>query len=348
MKTSSTFQLAVIICGLLLSFPLWAQSDYRPGYIITLNGDTIHGKIDYRDADDMGRRCLFEAADGTKTVYAPADIAGYRFPNSKYYVSRTLNGLKYFLEYLIQGRLDVYYLRTGGADHYYIEKEDQSLTEVPPMQAIEVVNEGKLFLQPASQSIGFLNYYTQDAPALKGEISRMNTLDHQGMIRLAKDYHQIVCDDGEQCIIFERPVRVKWQVTATGGYFWLPGHNTAFYGLGLAVQCTPQYNENFYLKTGFFLLRHKAGESTFRWPLQFEYRYPKGLIRPSAAVGLAFYGTILRPIASGGLNLVLPKSPLGISLSYDLETPTIVSIYDGEKFWKRFSHSASLGISYTF
>jgi hypothetical protein len=38
---------------------LQAQTDFRPGYVIGLNGDTIPGEIDYRGDKLMGETCTF-------------------------------------------------------------------------------------------------------------------------------------------------------------------------------------------------------------------------------------------------------------------------------------------------
>ena len=85
-----------------------AQRDFRKGYIITNQQDTIYGWIDYRGDVRNAKVCLFRKTETDPSMdYMPLDIAAYRFINSKYYVSRDV-GDEYapkqvFLEYLVNG-----------------------------------------------------------------------------------------------------------------------------------------------------------------------------------------------------------------------------------------------------
>ena len=50
-----------VLFGLLiLTGVLNAQSDFRPGYIISTTGDTIFGEIDYRGDLSMSNVCRFK------------------------------------------------------------------------------------------------------------------------------------------------------------------------------------------------------------------------------------------------------------------------------------------------
>ncbi len=109
-----------------------AQINLREGIVITLQGDTLHGSIDYRTDQLNAEQCLFFPDRKNESVtYKPGDIAGYRFlDNGRYYVSRVVeieeNKQKnVFLEYVVRGNLSLYYL-----DHpaivdklYFLEDE---------------------------------------------------------------------------------------------------------------------------------------------------------------------------------------------------------------------------------
>ena len=124
---------------LLLSFFLLAlstvgmgQINLREGIVITLQGDTLHGDIDYRTDQMNSEQCLFFPDGKSESVtYKPGDIFGYRFlDNGRYYVSRNVEIEKdkfknVFLEYVVRGNLSLYYL-----DHrdiidklYFLEDE---------------------------------------------------------------------------------------------------------------------------------------------------------------------------------------------------------------------------------
>ncbi|MFO7657435.1 MAG: hypothetical protein R6W78_10235 [Bacteroidales bacterium] len=74
MKLSS-----IILLGLLLTTSfLNAQTDFRPGYIIYTNGDTLYGQIDFRGDLLMRSLCKFKDTDNTIKEYAPNDIAAFK------------------------------------------------------------------------------------------------------------------------------------------------------------------------------------------------------------------------------------------------------------------------------
>jgi hypothetical protein len=56
--------------------------------------------------------CNYKINDNEKEIsHSPDDISAFRFLNSKYFISREVNGKKVFLEYLIKGKISIYYLR---------------------------------------------------------------------------------------------------------------------------------------------------------------------------------------------------------------------------------------------
>ena len=78
-----------IIVLLLTSIGVWAQRDYRKGYIITNEQDTIFGWVDYRGDIRNAKVCSFKKSEtGQATEYTPLDIVAYRYIDSKYYVSK--------------------------------------------------------------------------------------------------------------------------------------------------------------------------------------------------------------------------------------------------------------------
>ncbi len=149
---------------------LYAQTDFRPGYIIKTIGDTIFGQIDYRGDILMSKVCRFKDKESEITEYYPNDITAYRFIDSKYYVSRELNKKQVFLEYLIKGEINIYYMRDGIGDHYYLDKEDVKLTEIPYEEGIKYVDNKQVFYE-SKKHIGVLNYYMQDVAGFQSKIS---------------------------------------------------------------------------------------------------------------------------------------------------------------------------------
>ncbi len=128
MKHLLKMRYALVLSLLFLSLPLFAQQNLREGYVITLQGDTLQGVIDYRTADINTKRCVFkqDGADEFKT-YLPGEIEGYRFINNGiYYISKEVKVDDYnkelvFAEYVLHGSMNLYQV---GSDEMVLENED--------------------------------------------------------------------------------------------------------------------------------------------------------------------------------------------------------------------------------
>ncbi|MFB9843462.1 hypothetical protein [Mucilaginibacter ginsenosidivorans] len=75
---------------ILIAFPsfLFAQSNYKPGYIVTLRGDTTRGEIDYREWLSTPGSVSFKTSDAARK-FTPADIALFSIDGLETYQSYT-------------------------------------------------------------------------------------------------------------------------------------------------------------------------------------------------------------------------------------------------------------------
>ena len=302
-----------------------AQTDFRDGYVIKSLGDTIYGEIDYRGDMPMSTTCKLKKNDNI-IEYSPKDILAFRFTDSKYFISKEVNGKTVFLEYLIKGKINFYYLRDETGDHYYLNKEDSALTELPYKEEVRK-REGTNYLYKSTKHIGLLNIYMQDAPGLQSEINKIKKPEHKNMIKLAEDYHNIVCD-GEKCIIYEKKqpfMKINYEVVA--GILKLTNTNS--------IDCEkkslqsgilfhfwmPRLNEKLYIKTGLLYSFTKNSEDSkytyFMVPVHFGYLAPKTYrIRPTASISL------LSPSYSAGLLVKINKNiNLGVQSWLFFEAP---------------------------
>ena len=273
------------------------------GYVITNSNDTLYGEIDYRGDKLMGQVCKFRSNAGNIVSYTPYDIAAYRFIDSKYFVSKEVSGKKVFLEFLIKGQVNIYYLRDGGDDAYFIDKEDMPLTEIPYEEGIRETD-GKQLFYNTKKHFGILNYYMQDAPEMGKQISKMKKPKHDNLVKLAENYHYAVCTDGSSCIVFEKKLPlIKAAMDGTGGMEYRHTGESSFIGGVLLNLWLPRANEKLYFRTGVLYSRYEKTieddyvnlehfkKPIYKIPLMFEYIYPKSVIRPKAAYGWSVYTT---------------------------------------------------------
>ena len=303
---------------------LQAQTYFKPGYVIKSEGDTLFGEVDYRGGARMSRICTYRhSAKDSVRRFSPDELLGYRFPESKYYVSKLVDGKKVFLEYLVNGRVSVYYLKDErDEDHYYIEKEGLGLAEIPYVEGTKE-KEGLDYLYQSTRHIGVLTYYMQDAQGLQPEILKLKKPDHDNLITLAKDYHNAVCKD-DKCIIYAKKMPLfKVGFEAVIGHMFVDEYMFGKYNFqqaGIFAHIwMPMVNENLFLKTGIIFPVGKTkysadsgsipsqGDSLLSGLVSFqiEYVYPHGIIRPKFAIGtnLPFLTIDLTP----GVNVKLTK-----------------------------------------
>ncbi len=117
-----------IVLLLMFSVTLTAQTDYRPGFVITDNNDTIEGFINYSTEKDNYFQCKFKkeiSAFRTFYTYTAEEIKAYYIYNKRYYESRempTLAGDKrVFVEVLVRGDITVLKYR----NQFIIEKNNE-------------------------------------------------------------------------------------------------------------------------------------------------------------------------------------------------------------------------------
>jgi len=316
-----------------------AQTDFRKGYIITSNLDTIRGTVDFRGDMKNSENCIFKNNEDKTTTYHPGEIYGYRFENGKYYISKFVkekNGTvkNLFAEFLVEGAKDLYYFRDMAGFHYLLDYKSDTLTEIP-YDVKDIRKDGKDYQYESKQYIGYLKEYFKDCPSLYAEIDRIKKPEFNNLIKLTKDYHYKTCSDSS-CIVYYQPKPLfKVAFEPQYGAWALKGYDYTSITGGLLYIWLPRANERLFLKTGLSFAKYTYSGSSysyFRIPIQIEYLFPDGLIRPKFDVGFNYYS--LRPsfdsesdkslffASSVGALIKITKS-VYFDLKFDLDVCTL-------------------------
>lgn len=314
-----------------------AQSDFREGFIIKNNYDTIYGLIDYRGDMLMSQVCRFKIKEGEEKKFDPEEIFGYRFIDDKFFVSKEVNGTKYFLECLINGEVNVYYLRDLSGDHYYLEKEGIGLKELPYDEKVKTLYD-KRYNYKSIKHVGVLIYYMQDSPELMARINNFKKPEHAALIKIARDYHENKCND-DSCIIYSKmKPKFKFVVEFAAGVVNyrhdLVNNNSSLLSGVLTHIWLPRTNEKLFFRTGIlysnidYIKRYSNSKertqfSYLKIPLHLEYIYPKGFLQPKLSYGLNLYtlfgGDFFTTNSfNGGANIKVSKS-IHLSLNYEMD-----------------------------
>lgn len=294
------------IVFIFFAFLTQAQTVFRPEYIIDLKNDTLIGDIDYRGDELMGKRCVFKSkSTGVITEFSPSDIAAYRFNDDRFFIAKDINAKKVFLEFLIKGKVNIYYLRDGVGEHFFIDKLGEKMEELPFKEEI-VYNDGA-YLKTSNIHKSILKKYMKDAVGFQTRINKLEKPEHGELISLAKDYHNQVCKD-ESCIIYKKKTALTVDLEALGGFIQYGSSELvvqktyAQFGI-LAHFWLPRVNEKLYLRMGFVYSSVGIVYGTeifyvnvYKVPIQIEYVYPKGKIRPVLLMVSTFFNLFITPL----------------------------------------------------
>ena len=198
--------------SLLITF-LWSNSlfsQFRNGYIIKNDNDTIYGFIDFEGSIQNSDHCKFKTLpDSPAEIYYPGDIKAFRFLGSKYFSTSEIkinNKIKkVFLEWLIKGRASILtYSSNNMNPRYFILPERDSLYELQnSINIFERMDKGVMttYQTTKKEYVGTLLYYLKDCPSISHDIESTD-LSSKPLIKIAKEYHEITCKN-EECIVFE-------------------------------------------------------------------------------------------------------------------------------------------------
>ncbi|MFT6867433.1 MAG: hypothetical protein ACJA08_002276 [Cyclobacteriaceae bacterium] len=297
---------------------MFSQKDFKNGFVIHNNQDTIRGYINLGNDKRNSEYCEFRRnLNEESQIFRPFEIISFRVESeNKYYVSKQVNEgaentQNYFLEYLLFGINNLYYLKNDDHPSYYIEKHGK-IFELQNEIVTRQSPNGIQFEDYNNQFRGELIYLFNDAPTLVDQISTAK-FTHSSLINVTKKYHQMMCDE-YKCIDYTKSTKNGIYIAPFGGFIksqlglkaskGLIQDNSQLAGvnfiikpyesfhriyLSIAPSLSKQQYEG-YLKNTLFDDRGDEhyillNYSIIRIPLSFQYHFPLGKISPYVSIG---------------------------------------------------------------
>jgi hypothetical protein len=315
---------SIFIVGLLcISLHVFAQNEKFSGYYVDNKLDTTFGYLIMNAFETNAKYAEFSATIEAKyQKYFPNDIKEYRFNKGKYYISKEISyeGKKQqcFLEYILKGKLNLYFLYKDGVEHYFLQKENDTLVQLKNEMIYYDWDENKkAYVVSASKTVqkyrmseeykGTMKYLLKEFPSLRNEIDKTN-LTHKSLTKIAKKYHQLTCDN-EECIVFEKQKKRKVFIGISTGLSKIavynffdkqsPGfkdNNGISYGVNVEFQ-TLALSNNLYFVSGLYYANYAMNDKypenrhysfntgQIYLPLQFKYYWQFNRIWPFLGIG---------------------------------------------------------------
>ena len=365
----------IFIC--FYSISAYSQPNFRPGFIITNDKDTVLGKIDYRNDLRMCKVCSFKnKVTEEKIEYAPEEIFGYGFTGGRYFETDTLNGKTKFFEVLIRGEISIYYYTDLDNDLYFLKKGYGDLIELEYFEK-EVYFDGSgrasdgkkysfandsvkgIYLIRSQEFIKILQDTLINQPEIANDILEIRKPNHRELIKLADKYHDLERSNMEKAIHHNLHINsnLEFSIGWTNINFsdFRKGETYRIFGLKGYV---PLAYNRFFLGVGIehasFNTYHNSCK-LFRVPLSFRYQYPGHIIKPYAALGINLYTIdegfgyffVKDYIIAYNMGIAV-KVYKNLSLSLNIEGDILNNPYINSNEGLSFSQTKSVGIMVNF
>jgi len=187
-----------------------AQPNFRKGFVVTNNNDTISGFIDYKYWIYNPKSISFKKVNSGKVIkYLPSDIKLF-FVEKEYYKGGFVEiGRNYedfgkidnqrfldykkealFLKYLVKGKLNLLSLREIGSDrvHFFVQTENQKVQQLVKKKYL-TEKDGEKVSTFNNLYVGTLKLEMHDAPELFERITK-TSLSYGSLTRLISDYNK--------------------------------------------------------------------------------------------------------------------------------------------------------------
>jgi hypothetical protein len=211
--------------GILIFQLSFSQKNYLPGYLISLNGDTIKGFVDYRGWETNPNKIDFRSANNEDKSYTPSRIKGFGVADEIYEsaIVKTEIGATSVLEF----KNDSTFLRTvfqGGKSLYFYKDKDQGRGRfyIKDNSTYELLlyktypkeqDDGGFSVQVENKKyIGQLLVYLKDCPNIQRKLNQL-VYTKRGMEKLFLYYYE--CTHSK--ISFQKKEKIDLEFGAVAG-----------------------------------------------------------------------------------------------------------------------------------
>jgi hypothetical protein len=366
-RKAMIINLKTILASLLLIisfYPVFSQRDFYPSYIINRQADTIYGM------GSLGRAqlILHFKAEGSETVQElkANEVREFRIIDGRYFVSKEItepDGIlrRYFLEKLIDGKIDLYAINKG--TRFFIEKEDEEIVELISEKVDAKAFGRDVYLIRDRTYTGYLRAYMHETPQLFPRIDGLKTLNRNIMVNLTRDYNRLMVGDNmTDYTRFMQSVVLKAE--AVGGYNFHNEYYSPFGGFVFHIS-RPLVSERFFIRVGIlhsdrphykkdrvwnnawraWQVVNKDPDPGIKIPFSVQYIFGNGLIKPTLSYGFPTGIYLISSVQGGFAVSISKRNEIHISGSIDGPFRYILGDHK-ELFDNNLAHSFSFSWAY--
>ncbi len=175
--------LIIILISLFLPIITFAKKDFKDGFIITLENDTLYQQIADRSEKKNYSSCITKK-NGEIVEYKPSDIKGFGIINDKFYSSQIKDDS--FVELIFQSDINVY----KSKDHFYLQKNGK----IYFLESNK--NDLTIYREKNHQWKGIIIFLTSDCENFSDNLNSKIKLNEEELINLFELYKQCNISNG--------------------------------------------------------------------------------------------------------------------------------------------------------
>ena len=166
-----------------------SQNNFREGFIVKNNNDTVKGIVEYNSNVTNSKYCYFKPSESEKKVrHIPFEIKAYGFNNGRFYESKRIlwekDSINVFLECLVSGKINLYKYKSN----YFVNKENEfyDITE----KKIKIKDEyGSEYVKTSNRNRGLLSFLMSDNKKLAKKVNTIS-FSHKSLTKIVDKYNQ--------------------------------------------------------------------------------------------------------------------------------------------------------------
>lgn len=235
----------LVAAFLLGSGGAFAQTSFRPGYVVPLTGDTVRGAVQYQGGQGNGVHCRFQpAGEQAATEYQPGQLRGYGFVGGQDYQSRQLPGTagpQVFLQALVLGKASLYrFINEQDKDCYYVGSAAPAPVEALIQQDTMQASDNQQYPKMMVRTYPFRSVLWKvmaDCPSVQTSLARME-LRETSLVRVFTAYNACVGAAAGQYVAKKQVTKVHFVVLGGVGQSSMTYLDKGENGLKSAMRAT--------------------------------------------------------------------------------------------------------------
>ena len=218
-----TYLILLAFMGVVAAFApqtVHGQRHFNPGFLITQSGDTLHGEIRDQPYRNHYLSIEFRSTSSPQVrTYHPQDVSGYGLDNGFIFMSQSFLSAdstethQRFMRLFFDGRVRLFLLADQKDERYFVERNNE-LFELTNSHSISRYETDSRRLLMRREYVGMLLWLFAEGVERDFSLSdkiQSTALNPLSLAQTAQAYHNLVCDEGEECVIIlpKEPFRIR-------------------------------------------------------------------------------------------------------------------------------------------